>query len=190
MEKSKIKISVQELATIIISHELNGFKSAEFCHYVSHTTPKLNKFHRVTKEPQPWSKVTKVTTTNCSLKVIYENAINNALVRAGEQEKGEKNFVAQELPWGNWVKYSDGSRSKILIEKPEDGKMYIRTTYNNPNEKAIVIYLDENGKVIPFDLLVPFMGPKREEGPVTVRCYEIGGMKEFSLAGKIYEITK
>ena len=188
MEKSKVKITVRELATVLMAHELNGFKSAEFIHYISHTTPKLNKFHRVTKEAQPWKSVTKVCTTNCSLKVIYENAVNNALVRAGEQEKGEKNFVAQELPWGNWVQYGDGSRSKILIENGE--KMYIRTTYNNPNEKPIVVYLDENGKVIPFDQLVPFMGPKREEGSVTVRCYEIGGMREISIAGKIYEITK
>ena len=92
------------------------------------------------------------------------------------------------MPWGNWVQYGDGSRSKILIENGE--KMYIRTTYNNPNEKAVVVYLDENGKVIPFEELVPFMGPKREEGSVTVRCYEIGGMREISIAGKIYEITK
>lgn len=189
MEKLHKKLTARELIVILMAHEMNGFTSAEFIQYTSHTKPKFNKKSRVTGEAFPWKSVTKVTTARCSLKVIYENAVNNALVKAGEQEKGENNFVAKELPWGQWVTYGDGKRSKILIEKPEEGKFYIRTTYNNPNEKPVVIYLDENGTVIPVEALKPYMAPHREEGPVVVRCYEINGMKEIRLAGTLYEVV-
>lgn len=188
MEKSHKKLTARELITILMAHEMNGFTSAEFIQYTSHTKPKLNKKSRIDGSLPPWKTVTKVCTARCSLKVIYENAVNNALVRAGEQEKGDNNFVAKELPWGQWVTYGDGKRSKILIEKPEEGKFYIRTTYNTPNDKPVVVYLDEKNEVIPFEKLVPFLPPKREEGPVTVRCYEVNGMKEIRLAGTLYEV--
>ena len=188
MENVK-KITARELVIILMAHELNGFNSAEFISYTSVTKPKLNKTHRATKVARPWAEVFKVCTANASLKVIYENAVNNALVRAGEQEKGEKNFVAQELPWGQWVTYADGKRSKILIEKPETGEFYIRTTHNNPNEKPIVTYMDGKGNLLTKDQLVPYLAPERDEGSVVVRCTKVNGFRRIKLAGTEYEVV-
>jgi hypothetical protein len=182
------KITARELVVILMAHELQGFTSCEFINYTSVTKPKLNKTHRITKEARPWAEVFKVCTANASLKVIYQNAVNNALVRAGEQEKGDNTFVAQELPWGQWVTYADGKRSKILIEKPESGKFYIRTTFNNPNEKPIVTYMDDKGNLLTKDQLAPYMAPERDEGPVVVRCIEVTGFRRIKLAGTEYEV--
>ncbi len=186
MEKQYKTLTVKELIAVLCVHELQGFTSAEFIQYVSHTTPKLNKKDRETGLTQPWESVTKVCEARCSLKVIYQNAVNNALVKEGVQEKGENLFVAQSLPWGNWVEYVNGKKSKILIE--HNGKYYIRTTYNNPNEKPVVMYLDQKGEVIPYEKIKGYLPPHKDE-TVAVRCYEVNGMKEVRLAGTIYTIV-
>jgi len=189
-DREKIKVSANEMALILLAHELNGFTSAEFIQYDSVTEPKLNKKNRRTGLPTPWAKVLKFTTARCALKVIYENAVNNAMVREGEQEKGERNFEAKELPFGEWITFEDGKRSKILIRNGD--QLYIRTTYTNPNEFPEVKYLADGQPVTKSDL-ADYLPPEREKDEakdtVAVRTYKINSMKEIRMAGKTYEIT-
>lgn len=177
-------VSSNELALILLMRELaDGYKSCEFAQYTAETELKLLKKDRNTKIPCPWSKVTKLVTARCSLKAIYENCINNALVREGVQQKGENLFEAGELPWGRWLEI-DGKRSKILIE--HKGGYYIRTTFVNPNEVPEVTYFAD-GKEISKDLLKGYL-PEKDDELVAVRCYKIDTMREFRMAGMVYKV--
>lgn len=179
-------VTPNELALILLVRELgDGYKSCEFVQYTAETTPKLNKKHRDTGIPLPWNEVVKKVTARCSLKAIYENAVNNALVREGVQEKGENLFEAGELPWGEWLEI-DGKRSKVLIR--HKGQFYIRTTFVNPNEIPMVTYFAD-GKEISKDLLKGYLPPEKDE-LVVVRCYKIDGMREFRMGGMIYNVVQ
>ena len=70
-------------------------------------------------------KVTKIVKTECQLNYSYENAVNNRLEKIGE----ERNFKAQSLPYGEWIK---GYENKLIEHKNE---IYLRY-YNVPNKKA------------------------------------------------------
>ena len=147
-----VKVSPTEMALILLAHEINGFVSAEFIQDDSITEPKLNKKSRVTGLPCPFATVKKFTTARCALKVIYENAVNNAQERAGE----DRDFEAKELPWGEWITFENGKRSKILIK--HKGAFYIRTTYTNPTEIPEVSYMAD-GKVVSKSDLAPYLPP-------------------------------
>jgi hypothetical protein len=180
--KVEQEITANQLLLILIAHEFNdGFKSAEFIQYTSETDPKLRK------TGNPYQNVIKRTTARCALKVIYENAVNNAMVRNGDQEQGERNFEAQKMSWGNWVEI-DGKKSKILLT--HEGKFYIRTTFNNPNEIPEVSYFDGEGNELSKADLAPFLPSHKEsKSGVVVRSYGLSSMKEVRMAGMIYKIV-
>ena len=60
--------------------------------------------------------VTKLVKCDCQINYSYENAVNNRL----EKQGNERNFIAQSLPWGEWVK---GQENKLIVHK---GTMYLR----------------------------------------------------------------
>ena len=62
------------------------------------------------------NKVSCIIRTDCQLNYSYENAVNNRLAKQGD----EKNFVAQSLPWGEWV---EGQENKLIEHK---GSLYLR----------------------------------------------------------------
>lgn len=183
MSKIKVEqeITPNQLLLILIAHEFNdGFASAEFIQYTAETDPKL------LKTGNPYQNVIKRTTARCMLKAIYENSVNNAMVRNGDQEQGERNFTAQKMTWGEWVEI-DGQKSKILIT--HKGKFYIRTTFNNPNEIPEVTYL-HNDEEISKDVLRPWLPSHSEsKSGVEVRSYGLSSMKEVRLNGMIYKIV-
>jgi hypothetical protein len=188
-EREHIKVTPYEMALILLAHEMNnGFRGCEFIQYDSITYPKLNKKSRVTGLPCPFVTVKKFTTANCMLKAIYENCVNNALERAGE----DRDFKAQELPWGSWITFEEGKRSRILIE--HKGNFYIRATYNNPNEIPEVKYMAD-GNVVSKSELTEYLPIEKESGDdpkdkVIVRTYNINSMVEIRLNKKIYSIEK
>jgi hypothetical protein len=186
--RESIKVTPTEMALILLAHELNGFTSAEFIQYDSVTEPKLNKKSRTTGLPCPFTVVKKFTSARCALKVIYENAMNNAQARAGE----DRDFEAKELPWGEWITFEDGKRSKILIK--HKGAFYIRTTYTNPNEIPEVKYVAD-GKSVKKSELADYLPPEKEstgeaKDKVIVRTYNINSMLEIRMAGKTYSIEQ
>ena len=178
-------ITPGQFALILLANELNN-GSCEWIQYTSETTPKLNKKHRETGEPCPWSKVIKRTTAKASLKAIYENAVNNKWVKEGIQEKGENLFEAQGMKWGHFVEV-DGKTSKIVIDN--NGKYNVRLSFLNPNEKPVSVYLDEKGNEIPKEQLYPYLPPKKESNTVEVRSYGLDTFKEVHMQGQVYMIS-
>ena len=183
-----VRVTPTEMALILLAHEINGFVSAEFIQYDSVTEPKLNKKSRLTGNLCPFTNVKKFTTARCALKVIYENAVNNAQERAGE----DRDFEAKEMTWGEWITFENGKRSKILIK--HKGAFYIRTTYTNPTEIPEVIYMAD-GKAVSKSALAEYLPVEKEptgeaKDKVIVRTYNINSMVEIRMAGKTYSIEK
>jgi len=58
--------------------------------------------------------VSKIVRTNCQLNYSYEKAVNNRLEKQGD----ERVFVAQSLPWGEWL-----VPNKIITH---NGTLYLR----------------------------------------------------------------
>lgn len=75
--------------------------------------------------------VTKETKTQGQLNYDYTNAVNNRL----EKQGGEREFVAQNLPYGKWV---NGQENKLIEHK---GELYLRfyTMKNAKSEKAYFV---------------------------------------------------
>jgi hypothetical protein len=72
--------------------------------------------------------ITKLIKTNCQINYSYENAVNNRLEKQGD----ERNFIAQSLPWGEWVK---GQENKLIVHK---GTMYLRYyDFENSNIQSL-----------------------------------------------------
>lgn len=168
-------ITQAEFLMMLLKHEfVDGFKSCEFIQFTSETTPTLRK------TGLPFQNVSKVTTTKCALKAIYENCVNNHLVRKGE----DPDFVAEPLPWGSWVEFN-GQRSKILIQ--HKGSFYIRTTFLT-NEKPEVFYIAD-GNMVDKEVLAPWMAEKKKnENGVEVRTFKLSSMKEIRLNHTKYVI--
>ncbi len=184
-EKNELKVNHSELLTLLTAHELQGNTSAEFGKLVTVTEPKTLKKSRVTGLPLPYSKVTKETEALCMFNAIYENAVNNQLVRDGVQEKGENNFVAGALPWGQWLQYEGGKRSKLLIEHKEE--FYIRATFNT-QAIPVVTYRDQDGNVIPKASLVDYL-PERDDEIVAVRTIKISSIRKVHINRNIYTVV-
>lgn len=75
-------------------------------------------------------KVTRITKLGVQLNFSYENAVNNRLVKAGE----EANFKTEDLKWGAWL---DGYTNKVITYK---GKLYLRF-YQMKNNKGQHLWL-------------------------------------------------
>lgn len=183
--KTHRTLSVSDFVTILMAHEINGKTSAEFTKIVTVTEPDLTKKHRETKLPLPFKKIYKESQSFCMFKVIYENSVNKALVKEGVQEEGENLFVAEALPWGSWVKYANGTYSKMLIE--HKGALYVRATFNL-DIRPVTEYRDENGTVVPVESLEGYLPLKKDE-LVSVRSFKASSMREVHLAGTVYTIV-
>jgi len=112
---SKI-IRTNELIALLDSIDKAGhrFAGLSLC-----TSPNLTKKHRETslsfKETFGADRIEKTTEGTYHIGGSYENMVNNTL----DRKDYEKNFVADSLPWGEWM---PGSKV-LLIHK---GEVYVR----------------------------------------------------------------
>ena len=178
-------ITPGQFALILLVNELNN-GSCEWFNFTSETHPKLNKKNRDTGELCPWTQITKRTSTNASLKCVYENNVNSKWVKDGIQEKGENLFEAKQMAWGQFVTV-DGKTSKIVIE--HNGKYFVRCSFLNPLERPVSVYLDEQGNEVAKDLLKPYLTPSKPSATVEVRSYGIDSFKEVKMQGITYIIS-
>jgi hypothetical protein len=80
----------------------------------------------------------KTTVGVYGLNADYGSGVNTRLVKEGK----EANFVAKELPWGEWDVYPYSISHK--------GNKYLRLTCNH-SAKPTVTYTDADGKVVDID---------------------------------------
>lgn len=105
------------MARITLTHSqfaayLATTKGCQFISIWTLTEPEMYK-----KENPYWGRVQKVSATHMQFNFCYENAVNNRLIKSGS----EGDFVAESLPWGEWV-----LPNKVITHKDT---LYLRT-YN------------------------------------------------------------
>ena len=93
-----------------------GRANGAFYGFETLTTPRLTKKNRTTKKPTDFT-VQIHATFSAMLGVCYENAVNNAKERAGE----ERDFVAQK-PFG---KHYVGDSRWLMEADKQDGRFYV-----------------------------------------------------------------
>ncbi len=117
-------MKIQDLVKII--ERVKGCTFAEI-EYISEV--KLNK-GEIT---EIGGNVQKHVIGNVQLNYTYENAVNNRL----EKQGGKRDFVAEKLPWGEWLSFN-----KIIAHK---GEMYLRC-YTHKGGKMNVTYIVDGVK--------------------------------------------
>ena len=120
--------------------------------------------------------VTKIVKTNCQINFSYENAVNNRLSKIGE----EKSFVAQSLPWGNWI---EGQENKLIEHK---GNLYLRY-YDVKNADISSLWL-VNGKIATaeqFAKIINYLQSKKN----TIKTQTEKGLTENQVKPKVIKAS-
>jgi hypothetical protein len=124
----KNAISVNELVTIV-----SNVKCCQFCQ-LSYGTPveSLNKKLKGGQSNRYYGHVSSITSmSGVQINANYENAVNNRLPKGdGDGER----FVAESLPWGEWL-----IPNKVIIHK---GKYYLRLYVTKSVKKTTSYYID------------------------------------------------
>lgn len=121
-------ISVSELVTIV-----SNLKGCQFCQ-ISYGTPieSMNKKLKGGKSNEFYGRLSSITSmSGVQINANYENAVNNRLPNG--DGNGEK-FVAEKLPWGEWL-----VPNKVITNK---GKYYIRLYVTKSVKKETSYYID------------------------------------------------
>lgn len=128
---TKIKknaISVNELVNIV-----SNIKCCQFCQ-ISYGTPTdaLSKKLKGGQKNPYYGRVESITSmSGVQINANYENAVNNRLPKG--DGNGER-FVAESLPWGEWL-----VPNKVITHK---GKFYLRLYVTKSVKKETAYYLD------------------------------------------------
>ncbi len=177
-------ISYSAFVKLLQEREEAGKTSAEFSFIKTLTEPKALKKSRVTGLPNPYKSISKYSKSFCAFNVIYQNSMNKALEKEGLQEKGENLFVSEPLPFGEWVKLSNGKSSKILIE--HNGIFYIRATFNTKIPPVTEWFAD--GKEVSKDELRDYL-PLERENLVEVRSFKVTSIQEIHIDKEVYILS-
>lgn len=124
----KSAISIDELVSIV-----SGIKCCQFVS-ISYGTPieAMNKKLIGGRSNCYYNQLSSITSmSGLQINANYENAVNNRLPKG--DGNGEK-FVAESLPWGEWL-----VPNKVIIHK---GKYYLRLYVTKACKKDVSYYLD------------------------------------------------
>ena len=171
-------VSVEKFVEIVKDRSNHSFAGVE-----TFKEEKTLKKNRVTGEPFVGI-VTSRTTYNPAIGLTYSKTVNNRL----EKEGKEKNFQAQELPWGHWI----GSGSTIIEHK---GIFYLRLSLVGANSTKKQWFL--NGKPVTRKQIADILpAPKKSqnehqglENPIIVVNVKVNTITQLKVDGKTYRIS-
>ena len=159
-------------------------QSHEFAGVETFKDEKVLKKHRVTGEPVV-AIVTSRATYNPAVGLTYAKTVNNRLKKEGK----EKDFQAQELPWGKWV----GTGSTIIEHKE---KFYLRLSLVGANSTKKQWFL--NGETVKRSQIADILPAKKKkntndhqglENPVIVVNVKIDSITRLAMGGEKYRIA-
>ncbi len=125
------------------------------------------------KTDNPFGKVFKVSRVSAFTGTNYENAVNRALVKAGEQPT----FEAEKRRWGQRL-------SSALVE--HKGSFYLPAQILKARS-SMYLTRDRRGRLVPVDkkLIEPYMPAKKESPvPITYRDYALSSIVSFNGEGQ------
>ena len=171
-------VSVKQFVEIAKDRSSHSFAGVE-----TFKEEKTLKKNRVTGEPFIGI-VTSRCTYNPAIGLTYGKTVNNRL----EKEGKEKDFKAQELPWGHWV----GSGSTIIEHK---GSFYLRLSLVGANSTRKQWFL--NGEPVTRKQIADILpAPKKSrnehqglENPVIVVNVKVKTITRLKVDGETYRIS-
>lgn len=185
-------ITEQDLFQIFLNQNK---KSAKFISLKTRKTEETKKKSRTTMktllETFGTDSITKESELTVQLNANYENSVNNRLEKAGE----ERDFVAEKLPYGEYVE-----GSKCLIK--HDGKIYVRVYQTNSKLGKTARYFKSNGEelskehveILQRDFLkvrpefIESQGLSYEESSKPTN-YKLENIKGIKIDGEEYSIS-
>lgn len=160
---------------------LAGIVGEQVVTLVAETEPKLNKKHRVTKEPNPYEgRVTKRAVVECTLNANYAARVNAQRIAEGKVA----DFESQERKYGERIGDSP------LVQHGE--KMFV--TGIREGGDSMFLLDGEPGKVTK-DELEPYMSPdtpSKSQGldrEVQYLNYNLDSIKAVKIGEEVYEVA-
>jgi len=181
------------ITTAKFAEMLMGFILSSFADVQSETEPKINKTHRETKEPNPFTKVLNHRILNVQLMYNYEKQVNDK----AEKEGLERDFEAQEHPWARKVKGALARHKNYEIDlanfdvnSVDLSKFYMAYKVQKIREQSYIA----DGKVIDKKELLPYFPPQKNydnqpaEEKTAIQYMKLSSVKEFVFDGVEYRI--
>ncbi len=177
-----------------LANTLKGLVGSSFCSMELTTPVKMLKKSRTTKiafDDAFKGQVFKTYQEVGNFNVSYENAVNNQ--RKREDVEQDEKFVANSLPWGEWV---EGGENKVLTHK---GEFYLRyytgMSANSKKDKKTVYHYANGEELTQREMMVlnEYTSAPRKKSTtqgvskeVTPRAVKMGGIKKIVVGGTTY----
>ncbi len=141
---------------------------------------------RETKAPNTFGTILKSSVARVAIGANYQNAVNRQGIREENENAGE--FVAEPLPWGEWI-----VPGRLIGNK---GEIYVRTQTTpgmRKNKPFIVKYRDLNGKFLSYDEIKNLLPVKKESArqeefgnveKIEVRTLKISSIRRIRIGGE------
>lgn len=180
MSKKVINVTLKELAQELFAMKLTG---VTFANILQVTTPKCVQKSRVTKEPNPYTSITKISRVGIILNSDYELAVTNQLGRenkdANDYQKGENTMPLEFSMNNNFIGLFNGEF--VLQYRPND------------NVKAQTVYFADGKRASKESLeqYLPVSKPATNQGTDKIilwRKLYLKNVLRLSLMGKTYNV--
>jgi len=127
---------------------------------------------KVRKTGNPFPNIVRTTRRNVFLGGSYESIVNNAQERQG----GERDFTAQELPWGKAV-------NRFFIAHKD--RLYLRYFPVASNCKGEETWTTSEGIQVPYEAIQPFLAESKPSNEVGVswRTVALDNVHEVTMDG-------
>ena len=163
--KETIKVTVNQLVTIL-KNLPNSIGS--LAHIKQVTEPKLLMKDRVTKEPNPFTKVLKISTLSILVSTDYAKGVENQLVKEGK-DRNEYNRGVNTMPLnftnsqntfvGEFIDSQGVNKGFVIQYRPHE-KSHAKTHYIVDNER--VMLKSELPDILPISQPAKNQGTERE----------------------------
>lgn len=167
-------MNVSHLELVKILYERKG---SAFIGFDAETSPKLNKRHRETKEPCPFTNLVKHSKVNGLVTFDYESMME----RRGDEAAGTGNWSQAIIrPNGSLTPLSchkddiqyNGSKITWLSTRP---RIYLRY-----EQKSSESYYTDNGKKVEKENVYPYLPPYKPQ-TVAFRTLKISNLKRLTI---------
>jgi hypothetical protein len=176
MTKTTIKEPQQVITRKQLEKKLMSIVGATPATIVAETDYKMNK----TNNPY-YGEVTKITTANVFINFNYQNSVNKARIKEGNEEV----FEAHSRKWGERI-----TGTPLIMHK---GVFYLEARLLSTDKTRSALF--HLGQPINKALLSPYVTEKKssaehqgvsEENVIVMRDYKVENIREIRFGGNIY----
>jgi hypothetical protein len=186
MKNQEIAVTETELAVFLNQFEVvKGM--AVFGTILQATKPKMNVKDRITKEPNPFGEVVKISKVSCIFNADYAKQVTNQLKR---EDKPESDYKKGEAV----MELSFSPNNDFFCMNVKNGKYVVRYRPND-NVKPTTEYT-ANGKIVSFNALKNYLPEVKKatnqgtDKEILWRTVYLENVREITINGIKYIVTR